>query len=203
MATYLGYDFLDQIQPGRTGEEKEIRRSVVLLDNKTGKRVSDDKGGTPVIERGFSWLAQGRSAVNTLKAFITARKGRAVPVWVPTYQRDLALTTDMGSADIAITIKDINYTNMMFPAASRRHIAFIAPSGAITPKKITSAMRNANNTETLTLDSAVGASFPISTTMVSFLTLCRLAEDDAEIVWHSTEVAEAAFRFVEVPREVM
>jgi hypothetical protein len=201
MATYQGYDLLDQTQPGRTGEEKEIRRSVVLLDNKTGKRTSDDRGGTPVIERGFSWLAQGRSAVNTLKAFITARKGRAVPVWVPTYQRDLALTTDVGSADIAITVKDINYTNMMFPNAARRHIAFIGPSGAITPRKITSAMRNANNTETLTLDSAVGASFSAST-MVCFLALCRLAEDEVEITWHSVEVAEATLRFVEVPREV-
>lgn len=203
MATYQGYDLLDQMQPGRTGEEKEIRRSVVLLDNRTGKRISDDRGGTPVIERGFSWLVQGRSAVNTLKTFLLARKGRAVPVWVPTYQRDLALTTDVGSADIAITVKDINYTNMMFSAASRRHIAFIAASGAITPRKITFAMRNANNTETLTLDSVAGSSFPIATTMVSFLTLCRLAEDDAEIVWHSTEVVEATFRFVEVPREVV
>lgn len=200
MTTYLGFDVLDQVTPGREEAAKVFKRSFTLLDNRTGKRAADDRGGAPIVTRPFTWIAHGRAAINTFKSFITARKGRAVPFWVPTYQHDLILNQDVLATETTIVIKDINYTAMLFPNAARRHIAYITPALNMTFRKITSATRT-TTTETLTMDSAAGTAFPASTTMVAFLILCRLAEDKVEYTWYTTDYIEAALKFTELPKE--
>lgn len=202
--TYLGFEVLDHVTPGRVDDPAEFRRSMVMLDTRTGKRMVDDPGGAPAVTRPFLWAAQGRTAVNTLKTFLTARKGRAVPVWVPTYQQDLILAQDGQSSEGSITVKDVNYTNLMFPNAARRQLVFMTAAGAITTiKKVTGSTRNqAGGTETLSLDAVLGVNLPAATTIVSFLTLCRLATDEAELAWYSTDYVEALLRFTELPREV-
>ncbi len=53
----------------------------------------------------------------------------------------------------------------------------------------------------LTLDTSIGVLIP-KATMVSFLTLCRLAVDDPELAWHNRDLAEVVLDFVELPKEV-
>src|SRR5262249_11555570 len=149
------------------------------------------------------WFLKDHPSVTTLRAFILKRFGQLVPFWTPTWDQDLVLANDVGATDTSIVIQSVYYTRFFFPIKSRRYIAFIQQSGgANVYRKITGALDNGNGTETLTLDSATGVAFPKGSTMISFLTLSRLASDDSEIDWMTNDVAQAELTFQEVPREV-
>jgi hypothetical protein len=66
---------------------------------------------------------------------------------------------------------------------------------------VTDAIDNGDGTETLTLEAAP-ASRSRSTTMLAYLVLARLADDDVELLWYHYGVAETTLRFVELPREL-
>jgi hypothetical protein len=52
------------------------------------------------------------------------------------------------------------------------------------------------------LAAATGKAFAKGSTMISFLTLARLASDSVAIKWDSTDHAEALLTLQEVPREL-
>jgi hypothetical protein len=203
LTQYQGYDVLEVMPNWSRDLSRTYKRSLVTLDPKIGPIQVDDKGGSAVVEQSFPWFLQNHPSVTTLRAFILKRFGQLVPFWTPTWDQDLVLSTDVGATDPAIVIQSVYYTRFFFPIKSRRYIAFIPQNGgANVYRKITGSIDNGNGTETLTLDSPTGVTFPKSSTMLSFLTLSRLASDDAEIDWMTNDVAQAELTFQEVPREV-
>lgn len=201
MPTYQGFDVLE-IEPSAIGERTmDHARSIFRHDSRTGKLRAVDRSGVAVISPGgFIWLMEGRNEIQSYRDFIAARKGALVPFWVPTWQHDLPMAADLTAGNVNLSIVKIGYTKFMFAASARRHLAFILADGTKYYRKVTAATEG-TDTETLTLDSSIGVSVPAASTMVSFLTLCRLAVDDPELVWHSRDVAEAVLDFVELPRE--
>jgi hypothetical protein len=203
LTQYQGYDVLEVMPNWARDLNRTYKRSLVTLDPKIGPMQVDDKGGSAVVQQQFPWFLKDHPSVTTLRAFILKRFGQLVPFWTPTWDQDLVLASDVGSTDTSIVIQSVYYTRFFFPIKSRRYIAFIPQNGGPNVyRKITAAQDNGNGTETLTLDSATGVAFPKGSTMVSFLTLSRLASDDAEIDWMTNDVAQAELTFQEVPREV-
>jgi hypothetical protein len=203
LTQYQGFDVLEVMPNWSRDLNRTYKRSLVTLDPKIGPITVDDKGGSAVIEQSFPWFLQNHPSVTTLRAFILKRFGQLVPFWTPTWDQDLVLSADLGATDPAMSIQNVYYTRFFFPIKSRRYIAFIPQNGgAPVYRKITGSVDNGNGTETLTLDSPTGVAFAKSSTMLSFLTLSRLASDDAEIDWMTNDVAEAELTFQEVPREV-
>lgn len=200
---YQGFDLLDEVTPNnRQDAEAEYTRSAILLDSRTSIRTVDDHSELATVKRKFNWFAYGRDDIAQLKRFIHRRKGRAVPFWVPTYRNDLPLAEAVTGGGTSFEIMDVGYSSHQFPDDARRHIAFITPSGAITAREVLDAHANSNGNETITVSGALPAGgFPAST-MVSFLTLARLDEDDIEISWSSRVLAEADLPYVEITKEV-
>ena len=87
-----------------------------------------------------------------------------------------------------------------FPSPARRYIALISGANKVY-RRITAASEG-TDTETLTLDTPPGVAFAVAATLVSYLLLCRLTEDDVALEWENTEVASAALTFAEQPLEV-
>jgi hypothetical protein len=199
--TYQGFEVLE-IEPSATGERtNDYTRSIFRHDSRTGKLRAADRGGVAVVRPGgFIWLMEGRAEIQTYRDFIAARKGALVPFWVPTWQHDLQMATDLVSGNVNLSVVNIGYTKFMFPTPARRHLAFILADGTKYYRKVTAATEG-TDTETMTLDSSIGVLVPAASTMVSFLTLCRLAVDDPELAWHTRDVAEAVLDFVELPQE--
>lgn len=203
MTTYLGYTVLDAVKHNAATTPAEgLDWNFVLDDDAVGKTFVEDPGGSPVPRRNFSWFMQTRADVVTFKAFIDSCKGMLTPFWVPTYNADLALANDINPGDGAVVIQKCNYTDFYFGQTARHHLAFIAPDGSKTLRKVTAAVDNGNGTETLTLDSTISISLPAASTMTSFLVFCRLASDVVEMLWHTNDMAEALLQLVELPREV-
>ncbi|MGH9781685.1 MAG: hypothetical protein ACRD33_07670 [Candidatus Acidiferrales bacterium] len=202
LTQYRGFDVLETQPNWESDLGRDYKRSLVVMDPKIGPLAVDDKGGSAVIGQEFPWYLASHAAVTTFRAFILARFGRLNPFWIPTFDQDLVLAANVLSTDTAIAIQSEFYTRFFFPLEARRFIAFIPVDGtANVYRQITASVDNGNGTETLTLDSATGKAFTAGGTMISFLTLARLASDDAEIDWMSNDLAQASLGFQEVPRE--
>jgi hypothetical protein len=202
MPTYQGFDVLE-LEPSATGERStDYTRSIFRHDSRTGKlRVADRSGVAVARPSGFVWLMEGRAEIQAYRDFTAARKGALVPFWVPTWRHDLQMATDLTAGNVNLSVVKIGYTKFMFSTPARRHLAFLLADGTKFYRKATAAAEG-TDTETLTLDSSIGVLVPAASTMVSFLTLCRLAVDDPELTWHTRDVAEAILDFVELPQEV-
>lgn len=202
MTTYKGFDILDMTHPNRDGTGNvSYNRMANLLDNKTGKRSVDDAAGVSLPQHSFSWFAGSRTDIVKLKAFLAARIGRAIPFWVPTYNRDLVLVGDITGGTQSFQVRDTGYVKYLYSYLSRKYLVFIATDGTFVIRKVTSAINNGDGTETLVVDAIFGATIPAASTLVSFFVLCRLNDDDVQITWHHRSLAEAALSFVEIPKE--
>jgi hypothetical protein len=141
--------------------------------------------------------------VTLFRAFLIARFGQLRPFWIPTWDQDLVLALDVGPTDTGITIASEFYSRFFFPTKARRYIAFIPTDGSGNVyREILNAVDGGEGTELLTLDSPTGKSFSSTQTQISFLTLAKLASDDNEITWMTSDLAQANIEFQEVPREV-
>ncbi len=198
---YQGYDVLE-IEPDGPRRHTPTRNRF-RFDNRTGVLYTLDRSKRPILQREeFIWLLDGRSEVEEFQQFLFARKGALIPFWVPTWQHDLILDADVGSSDTVITIKGTGYASLMFPHTARRHLAFLLNDGSGTKiyRDVIDAVPG-GATETITVAAPPGIALPKASTKISFLALCRLAVDDPEMLWHTTEIAETRLGFIELPAE--
>lgn len=202
--TYLGYDVLE-LNYNRAGSfEERLRRKYVLLDSKTGKKVSDEQAPAPAPARPFTWTAIGRGEIANMRAFLDARVGRAVPFWLPSFQWDLALASDILANQSIVTIHWVRYRQQMWGSTgARRHLVLWSLGvGAMDYYRVADATDPADYlTETLTLAPLAVRNYPMAQTVLSFLKLCRLEDDLVEISYPSGHVAEATIRVRELPLE--
>ncbi len=199
--SYKGIDVLE-VQPNwRDGLSRRYKRSLVVLDSKTGTISVDDKGGSPVVGTELPWFVADRASAGTLRAFLDTRKGRLRSFWMPTWDQDLVLAMDAQAIDTGIKIRTIGYTRFFWGSPARRFLAFLRNGQTPIYRQVVSSVDNEDGTEMLGLDAAIGDLLDAKTTLVSFLTLVRLASDDVEILWTSTDLAEAVLSTAELPRE--
>ncbi len=201
---YLGYDVLE-LNYNRVGAfEERLKRKFVLLSSKTGRRIADEQAPAPATMRPFTWTAIGRDEIAVMCAFLDARKGRAVPFWLPSFQWDLALAADVAPNQSGATIRWVRYKQQMWgTTAARRHLALWSlGDGTMDFCRITDATDPANyETETLTLDPVSPREYTRARTVLSFLKFCRLDDDRVEVSYPSLQVAEATIRVRELPLE--
>lgn len=203
--THLGFDVLE-LNYNRTGAiEERSHRKFVLLDQRTGKRAPDEQSPAPAAVRPFTWTAIGRAEITTLRTFLDARIGRAVPFWLPSYQWDLALTEDVNTDQTILSIEWIRYTQQMWSTTgARRHVAlWTVGDGSVMDCY---GISDANDpldyeTESITVDPGAVRDYLAETTVVSFLKLCRLTTDRVAISYPSGRVAEAVISVTELPLE--
>lgn len=202
--TYLDYDVLT-INPNRTGGiEETLRRRATLLDNRTGRKTSDEHSAAPAPARPVTWTALGRAEIAELRAFLDARKGRAVPFWLPSYQWDLTLAEDVLEDAATLTIRWMRYRQQMWgTTGARRHVAlWTLGIGTMDCYRISDATDPGDSlTETLAIAPVAVRAYPATQTVVSFLKLCRLEDDLVEISHPAAHVAEATIRIRDLPLE--
>ena len=179
MATvYQGYDVLELPTDGSTGQEDQPERRFYLTDAATGKRVVDDPEAVSSGVLTYSWVCTTLAEIADLKTFLDARRGRAIPFWLPTFKHHLTLNGDHNSAHAFIDVKTFGYAANMWPSTgARRHLLFRSRAGVLFYRKATSAVNNQNGTESVYLDATLGQSVTVADWMVGFLRLCRLDED--------------------------
>ena len=202
--TYEGFEVLE-LNYDRVGAvEERLSRKFVLLDPKTGKRVAYEHSPSPAAVRPFTWTAIGRDEITTMRTFIDARIGRAVPFWLPSFQWDLSLSEDLLEGASTVSLIWVRYTQQMWgTTGARRHIALWTLNiGNMDYYNVTDANDPLDYiTESLSINPVAVQTYDMDTTVISFLKLCRLDSDRVTIEYLSGNVAQATIRVRELPLE--
>lgn len=199
-STVYGYRVLQAMPNWKSAPSQKLSRILSKLDNGVGPVAVSDRAGIGFGSQTFQWWMSTHAAVQGLRDFFDSRTGRLVPFWVPSWREDLTLSSATTSGDTSIQVKACGYSSGMFQDKARRYLVLWKADGAMIFRKVTSAS-SVGSIESLGLDSAVGAILPADTP-ISFLTLCRMDNDELEISWKTTEFATANVEHVEIPREV-
>lgn len=204
MSVYKGFDVLE-LNYNRLGSFQERhRRKFVLLDSKTGLRHADEHSPAPAPARPFTWTAFGDAEIAAMRSFLDARKGRAIPFWLPSFQFDLSLAADVIATQAIITIFYVRYVQQMWgTTGARRHVAiWTLRNPSMDFYGVADADDPGNyETETLTLDIGAVRDYPAQQRVISFLKLCRLEQDQVEISYPRPGIAESTIRVREIPLE--
>ncbi len=138
-----------------------------------------------------------------MRQFVDARKGRAIPFWLPSWQQDLTLKTAAVEDQALLELNWIRYTGLMYPNTSaRRHLAIYSAAHSMDFHYVDDAEDPGDElAESITIDPVATRALPIKTTILSFLKLCRLEADEVPWIWESTQVLHALIQCREIPAE--
>lgn len=197
MTAYLGFDVLEAPPNSREDQSDTLQRRILPFDPGLGKR-SILLPGQAGLAKPYLWTCVGKAQVVAFKAWLDARHGQAVPFWIPSWRQDLLLAEGMTAVDGGASILPCGYTLHAFPSKARRHLAIFY--GANVAYRSVLAASDLGDHESLTLSGSPGFALPKGA-WLCYLHLVRLASDELEIVWHTDELAECSFPYLEVPEE--
>jgi hypothetical protein len=201
LTQYKGLDVLLVSPNAGDGLSDDFERNMPVIDFNKGAWDIHETTDAPVVKRPFRWVLKSRQEIMDLLKFLDNHKGRLVPFWVPTWSQDIELVQDIGASDLGIVVNSILYTQQIKSHPNRSDIILYPADGSVAPtlRGLTASSESVNNTEILTMDASLGtARTKDYFKAISFLTLCRFANDGFEIVWHSDSVAEVTVDLQEV-----
>lgn len=111
MTTFAGFECLTIPPNAVTAWGSTVSRTVDRAENAQGNVVTTTRTDVGRDSRTLTWHCATRAELTALRAVLDARSGALVPLWIPTYQRDLHvtainfagdITTDLGSPASAI-----------------------------------------------------------------------------------------------------
>lgn len=185
-ATYRGWPVLTA-RPDETEDlTLAMQRLLQVMDNTTGRQAVTDPAGQAFTLQGYRWVLGSRAEHTALRALLYHLQGRFQALWLPTFADDLTLAAPVAPADMGVTVRNVGYSRFAGGTPGRRDIRIELRSGVVYHRRITDASE-AGATETLTLDSTLGALVtPGDVARISYLALCRLDQDDIELL-HETD----------------
>jgi hypothetical protein len=173
----------------------QIARNIHVFDNVVGKPGYRDKAGVHRARYPHRWVLEGRQELAEFRAWIAARRGRYAPFWAPSNLDDFKVTGNIGSAATSITVANRKHA-MVAGEVGRRDIMIELHNGTRYYRRITD-IAPSGTTETLTIDSALGANVAASDiARVSYMRLMRLASDTVEIAYKKDDVAIVKLNFM-------
>jgi hypothetical protein len=191
--TYRGLPVMLERPNWTADPELDYARKLAELDFGTGVRAFDDESDKPELLQSMRWFLDSRADVGAFRSWLYARAGKFKAIWVPTWMVDLVMLSNLGSGGVAFDVENIGYTRHIDARVHRRDLRIQLASGAVYYRRITAAVEVDADTETLTIDSALGVAItPADVVSISFMALCRLDADGVEIAWFTGDVAQAA-----------
>lgn len=173
----------------------EYQTKLSIIDFDVGQRIVDPESAVGMVFQQMSWLKTVKSQIRALRGWFYARKGRLMPIWVPSWSQDLTLALPVNAANTEIYINGVGY-GKFYGQMGRKDIRIELKSGAVYYRRISSPIKQTDGTEKISIDGALGVDVsPNAIRMISFLTLSRLNADAVEIAYHTPEVAEATVTF--------
>ena len=151
----------------------------------------------PVFAVKNKYVFKDRASITEMNDLFDLMLGRYGNLWIPSWQKDIDLTVDIGATDTTINIENIDYSTY-YPATpgTGRYLFFYLRKGQWFIKKVTGVPSSTQ----LTIESALGQAVAKSN-RVSFLYFVRFDLDEIEWEYFSPNAAELTLFFRELPNE--
>ena len=173
-------------------------RLTQSLDNQVGiPRITDTSGYGFVLQQ-HAWALWGRDEHTAFRSLLYGLRGRQAAIWVPTHAADLVAAGQVQG--LTLQVQPCGYADIVNTGKARmgrQDIRIELVTGEALHRRITAAATE-GTLEALALDQALPAGITASAiTRISFMALCRLAEDSAEITHHTDAdgLAKATLKF--------
>lgn len=171
-------------------------KGIVLEYAKTYQSESD-------VSFEYNHLLCSKADTRAIVSFFMDMRGRWHQFWVPTWMKDIVVTSAIGSSDTTITIEDIDYVNTWATNDTvGKKLYFLLPSGSEKIRDVTGWP----TTTSLTMDSSLGEAVSegeLPVLVSSFLMPSRFNNDELEVIHNSANVAEVAFTTMSLPDDSM
>jgi hypothetical protein len=111
MTTFDGFDCLTIPPNAVSAWDSSVTRAVDRTESPSGNVVTTTRPDLGRDTRSLTWNCATRAELTALRAVLDARYGQLLPIWVPTYQRDLTVvscdftstwTVDLGAASAGL-----------------------------------------------------------------------------------------------------
>jgi len=179
--TYRGYPVLEWRGEESSGPNTKYDRAIQTVDGTTGAIVYIDLPAQPFRTQSHNWQLVYRAEYAAFLSLLYWLRGRMGTLWMPSFASDLLLAASVASDAISVSVEWAGYTVFGRQQSNRRDIRIELYSGAVLYRRITASIE-AGNTETLTLDSALGVAVaPADVRCISFMTLSEQAADSISI----------------------
>lgn len=157
-------------------------------------------------------LLLSRSEISDFLGFLDRRKGRLVPFWIPSWDRDFAPVLFNSTT---FKFSECGYTSLVNAGEARRdlYVHLNAPSSALENKdftvlRISAPVNNLDGTEQATIASAHanGGGFALNSiglsgiSLVAYLKYARLEADTVELSWDTNEIVDVTLNIRELIR---
>jgi hypothetical protein len=194
-ADYRGYPvFIERTDWGET-RAAQISRNIVRFDNIVGKPGYTDKSGIHRARYPHRWVLGSRDEIAEFKAWLAKCRGRYAPFWAPSNISDFNVLGTINSAATTIQVENRQHA-LVLNEIGRRDIMIELHNSTRYYRRITD-IAPAGDVETLTIDSALGATVaPTAIARVSYMRLMRLASDAVEIAYKTDECAVCTLNFM-------
>lgn len=154
-------------------------RLTLQLDNLTGIPALADTAGKSFVLQQHRWALAGRVAQGAWRSLLYALRGRAVSVWLPTHAQDLQLA--QASEGSVLKVRKVGYARFGAGALGRRDIRIELADGTVLLRRIQTAVEN-GAIEELAIDADLPRNIaPEEVLRISYMALCRLADDTVEL----------------------
>lgn len=186
MTDYLSNELLE-IRPSRNFDAAEkVDNFASVLESKAGTFGVQWMSQAHPWSRLFEWTCYSRQDIQDARDFLSRRQGMYSPFWVPTWAGDFLLTANAGSGSSAFI------ATVSGRSAIRGHVAVITPT-AIYPRAVSSYTGS-----TLTLTSSIPVALDINTTLISYMVLARLTNDECTLTFRAHNMAELMLNYTEL-----
>jgi hypothetical protein len=207
MSTWKGFDVLEIVPVKSAAGPVEVSRPAEVVDNRTGlrhvKRLLPATASTESSRRFGFWL-RNRTETAAFRTFLTARRGRSVPFWMPWYQQEMSLMADAAYGAGYLRITPCGYRGRWLANQADVNIVLTLPGVSWCYETIESVSDSTPGEEQVFITPAVArvAGWPAATTKIYGLRFCRLENDAVTITWHSSSIGLAELSVRELPLEV-
>lgn len=170
-----------------------------LNDNQTGSWTIGTRSSFQNATRQFSFMLRTRQEIADFKALLLRLRGRAKPVYMPTWAADFTLVAQVAATAGSIKVATNGYTHLLGESSIYNHILVRTRSGGLYPRTVIQTSDNGDGTSTLGMGSPLGETVnPGDIKGIHLLMLSRLAGDQVAIVWHTDTVATCDLTFYAV-----
>jgi hypothetical protein len=181
---YRGLKVLEDRPDWSDGIDAEYLHKIREHDYGTGAVLVEYEGAAPTRIQQFRWFLDGRGEIDRMRRWLYARSGRLTAFWYPGQSHDFTVTQPIGSGSTQITVAHTGYALFAKQQAGRKDIRIQTKGGAVYYRRILDASELSSSEENLQIDSALGVTLqPEDIRIVSFMSLCRLEQDQVELSW--------------------
>lgn len=195
---YRGFHVLTLEPDWADNMERGHQRLYDTFEPVVGTPLRNDTANRPFPTQRHKWVLDGLNDHSTFYALLQALRGRAVPVWVPTWMHDMRFIAAVPGSD-TITVARCGFTLSGGPRPEREDIMIETVGGDRIYARIIDSASDSSGNEVLLLDATLPSGLQAADVLrICFMSLMRLDQDSIDIE-HLTDMegvseVQATFR---------